>query len=223
MKTYLISGHGEVRSRTRKFTLGKDQYVVFAQSCGLPAIKKTIGTLWPIRIRTVMNKSNRTQMLLRSSKRLLNYIRSGNRTKTHLKNPIILTPGSDVVDMIIDFRDPSNRIAEQMGVYNVQEKPIVYSYRHPKTKKIINKVMNRRGYMFGRGKTYMLSRIIGSRPGVYYVHACRTRPGFNEISNVNINRMLRGEKPSVRLTRSEKNVNRYERRITSLFAAKSRI
>lgn len=200
MRSYIIRGHGELLNT--KFKLGPEQYVVFAQQCGDPALFGT--TLHPAMKR-----------ILRSPTLLERYIR-GNYNKSKFppafKNPIILGPGNSVRNMSINMQNNRPWVHETFGIFNAQMnngKRSLYSTRN-------------RWYLRGRGKKdiKLSSRTgIGDRKGVFYVDSCRVRENYSPKNNVS-ERIFTGLPSGLPRTRSNIQTHVYETRRTQRFKAK---
>lgn len=128
----------------RSFRLKEGQYVLFTTQCGLPVAKSTF--LNPKIIK-----------LLQSPQKLLKFAQgkfSVSNMPMLFRNPILIQPGEVVTEMLIQMKDPANVTYNQTtGVWKVGAGGTTY--------------------IGGKGRTTRLSRLIGSRKGIFVVDSCR--------------------------------------------------
>lgn len=201
MRSYIIRGHGEIIPET--FKLKNGQYVVFAQQCGDPALFGT--TL-----------GSHMKRLLKSPGELSRYIR-GNYNKSKFppafRNPIILGPGNNVRNMVIQMKNYRERVHKHMGVFNAQ--------KNNNNNKRWYTTANR-WYLRGRGRAMKLSSqsAIGNRKGIFYVNSCRTGPNYENKNNVHSERIYVGKPSGIPRTASNIRTHTYETYRTQKFKAK---
>jgi len=166
---YIIRGHGGTPNKG--FVLGRDQFVIFPTTCGMPSSMRT-------------TTHNKVLKLLSNPANVYKFMRGNiNRSKypPEIRNLRVIGPGSEVVNSYIEMKnntrfplDPARNAGHRWyhtvtGVHKVN--------RNGRTR-----------YLSGRGDTKHISNIIGNQPGFYYIDACRVLPG---VTQNEANRMLR--------------------------------
>ena len=197
MSTYIIRGHGGT-PEGRMFILGNNQYVIFPTKCGNPASMST--TL-----------KNSVRKLIANKNMVYRFMR-GNINKTRfpreIRNMRILGPKMSVSNSIISMKNttrfPSN-----------PQRSAGHRWYHSTAG--VWKIKNREGalnYLHGRGNTKFISQIIGNRPGVYYIDACRVTPGMTQNrANKILKNIKAGKNVNVPNVKYMKNIENFEKRL----------
>lgn len=193
--TYVLRGHGGTMQKW--FVLGKDQYVIFPTRCGYPSNMRTISSE---KVRRLITNVNKMYKFTRGELNKKNYPKA-------FHNARILGPGNTVSNSILQMKnttrfpyDPERskihrRFHETSGVFKIRGANA--------------------NYMFGRGNTRHISSLIGNKPGVYYVDACRVLPTMtqNEANKI-LRSMVRGQRNmSVPSSSFIKSIREYENRM----------
>lgn len=156
-EVYIIRGHGGILKS--KFTLKEGQYVIFPTQCGLP-INMNVG-VHPSIQRILQNKN----AIWRYTKHNMTH-----NVPSIIRKPVLVRPGQNAFNSFVMMynkrNEPNCRIYNQRtGVYR----------------------LSNRKYLGGKGTTQKISSIIGNKPGIYWIDACRTTP---TITNYTAIRML---------------------------------
>lgn len=170
MKTTVIRGHGGVFKNNNPITLENGQYVIFPGKCGMPGSTHTI-------------LSADVRRVLANRELLGRFIRGNlNRSKFPIEfRPILIGPGKQIPNSVVIMKNTLRFPG------NVQ-RSMLHRWVNGTTG-IWN--LNKNGsltYKEGRGNTRRVSNIIGNRPGVYYIDACRVKFGMTQNE---ANKMLR--------------------------------
>lgn len=195
IETYILRGHGGTERKW--FILGKDQYVIFPTRCGYPVNMRTISSE---KVRRLITNVNKMYKFTRGELNKKNYPKA-------FHNARILGPGNTVSNSILQMKNTTR---------------FPYDPKRSKIHKLFHSTTgvfkvrgNSANYMFGRGNTKHISSLIGNRPGVYYVDACRVLPGMtqNKANKILIS-ILKGEKNiNIPKTNFIKNIQNYENRM----------
>lgn len=195
-ETYILRGHGGTERKW--FILGKDQYVIFPTRCGYPSSIST--TTSSKKLLGLITNVNKMYKFMRGEINKKNYPKA-------FHNARILGPGNTVSNSILSMKNTSRFPYDP-------ERSKVHKWFHSTTG--VFKVRgNDANYIFGRGNTRHISSLIGKKPGVYYVDACRVLPGMTQNkANTILRKIIKGERNiNVPKTSFIKSIQNYENRM----------